>query len=1449
MGTAHEIVEPRCQALNLSDSQRCTAQATAHDDLFCRFHARQCFGLYMGYKRRNAELDDLAAQAPDFLRASKTPLASLTFEGLTTEEQTRDMHEYLFRQYVLLGKVISARKLHHKHFFSLEMDYGHKAYLDKLVNTRHSVLKALENLERRTAQLLYEKERWYSWVRQLQDDEDQNREKEQKKVKLEAALFRRHWHEMEARLAAAREKEDRERQEAYLDEVWKERMAAESDDGAWDPIEDMVEEDRQRYLDLIRHFLWMNPPARDTDGQPEPEEATTPAPQDDAGTAHGDGEQPPSGATKPKNRGRKKKNKAGQSSEASSGTPAADLAASTASKLKKDNRNPELEPNKARIESKEEIRKRLREGVKKDYSHVNGPLIVGTANNPHELVDRSAPIKDQDISELIADITEIKMFLFCRQAMSHPALLPAALRANSVEEFLSDPAIADSDLRDLCLQVEQPTYEALRDACADFARGDEPDDDGTDHNDDKVDLRPAAEYIRDQIRYDDLGPDFLIRALGALYRESNLSRKQLLDAVAIGGGATGGERKMKVRICGRTVWNYASQKSMARAGWLHFSIMAKDCEFQDAISLCRNWDEFFELHILTLWQYFPASKWTGWSGNYLSEELTQMGFVPFHMNVSASENTTYNHLGSISRKTLRRQHVITESRNYVCAHMKRNDPVTRRFIQYAVMRPGEQFILVRDGIDGRIVVAPDKQHRWLVRSRRGVSATGRNQHDDNWDIERAVDPTFFAVAQMTREWHFNFESCYEIYMWDHVPGQSPMDMYHHIREMLSKARRIRGHRDKYRHMKYIMETLTREQDTKRVRQIKPGEKVKSLYDEYSGRDAEFWIKTTKSGPMIRTNEDIAPGVSPYLYYNDTDAAEDAVLFEEEMREGFPENMPFREIDNPLRQLEASHMPLNVMNKTIKHLEDSMPPELAKAFGVNRRLDGGAGEQSTDSSRSTSEFQPYIPGAGQFPYAVPPLWEQAYKRIASAARDAPRTRLLKRVRFSSAKLKLSEEDIDQLSDTQEIMERDRSYVYKDSFHLGDLEPGAQDRYKEAMDLIIGVQKYQSPRPDDHLDWAWLCLDLVDWINLELSYDDYDPEPLSPWPHRYIVQDVVQAFTTMALFFPGVRETSIIQEFLESEQGKGFKSSKIFDPAHRCSKRPDVRTRTSCSYRPKAFWRDWENLYGGEKHWQDSYPWDWNLTVKPILAKLYKAGMIAPAVRQATRALVPGCATASTEPHRPGQLDLFIKFYNLDDYWQNVPPTFIDYKDWPELLPAARAFAEKCKSSNNPTTTAPRFALIRLWSAPHFYPLMMTLPRRPSASFVDPTGRVWEWKFIPKDMALSEWSIHNSVMLRLGFLREQMMGSRTPPAADKKWAESKYSGEDKWRRGRCPLDERVVHRGDLVLVMGEDERELLRWCTVVAFALQTKPWSKEVDLWKSFINVDLQFLEGLEESWLD
>lgn len=111
-----------CQALELSRAEKCHNEATHADGLFCWFHSKQVYGLYLGYKRRNARLDALDDVAPDYLKSSTVPLANQTFHALDDEKALQDVHAHLFERYNLIGGVIDARRLHHKHFYSLNVD-------------------------------------------------------------------------------------------------------------------------------------------------------------------------------------------------------------------------------------------------------------------------------------------------------------------------------------------------------------------------------------------------------------------------------------------------------------------------------------------------------------------------------------------------------------------------------------------------------------------------------------------------------------------------------------------------------------------------------------------------------------------------------------------------------------------------------------------------------------------------------------------------------------------------------------------------------------------------------------------------------------------------------------------------------------------------------------------------------------------------------------------------------------------------------------------------------------------------------------------------------------------------------------------------------------------------------------------------------------------------------
>jgi hypothetical protein len=135
----------------------------------------------MGYKRRNAQLDAMDGQVASKLNRNSIPLANKTFENIKDVKLLRQLHSHLPQKYVLLGKVIDARKLHHTHFYPPQVDYGHQTYLHNLSNQRHIVLGALRTLEKKTADVLFREQAWFAWVRQVQEEEEANRVQEQKR--------------------------------------------------------------------------------------------------------------------------------------------------------------------------------------------------------------------------------------------------------------------------------------------------------------------------------------------------------------------------------------------------------------------------------------------------------------------------------------------------------------------------------------------------------------------------------------------------------------------------------------------------------------------------------------------------------------------------------------------------------------------------------------------------------------------------------------------------------------------------------------------------------------------------------------------------------------------------------------------------------------------------------------------------------------------------------------------------------------------------------------------------------------------------------------------------------------------------------------------------------------------------------------------------------------------
>ncbi|OTA99348.1 hypothetical protein M426DRAFT_325209 [Hypoxylon sp. CI-4A] len=1413
-----EHQDPICQAVNLSDNQRCTVVATTWENIFCRFHGRQCHGLYVGYKRRNAKLDALVENVPPYLQAAKVPLANETFSEVSSEKGLREIHDHLYQEYVLLGKVIDARKLHHKHFYPLQMDYGHQAYLDTLSNRRHIVLRALERLEKRTAQFLYEKEKWYSWVRDVQEEEEETREKESKKVKLEAQMFRRHWNKMQARLKAQREKEEKRRQDAYLEAAYQERVSIseESEDDAemWDPIEDIVEDERSRYVDLIKHFLWLEVLADEDENNSPPQAPNTSSEPSAAMEKFAISENNQTKKSK-----KKKATQAAQSACASGKAKSKNTVSRTQQtgqsrimEMLDDNETlpAELtEPDKNNIETEAEMRKRLKEGVEKDYGDVDGPILVGTIENPHGTHLRTAPLADEEIDSLVRDIREIKLLLFCRLILSHASLLPVAMRSSSVGEFLRDPGIAASDLRDLCLKVEQPSLQDIRDACADLIRGDEPDVEDDDESD--VEEEPFEDVYRQEHRYGHLQSPFWY-ATHVMAQERKLMGIEEKPARQALREMNRNKGRTKVQVCGKSIRNYSSEKSMSRDGWLQFSVMAKDCDLRHAVQLCRNWEEFSQLNFLTHWQYFPASSWVSWGSDRLTQQLHDLGFFPYFKDFDAER--TSHHLQVGARSQHRRQHSILQAKNIIVGYIKRNDPVTRRFLQHCAMRTGEILLLVKDGKTGKIITAPEKEHLWTVRMKEGLGRASKNE----WEVLLEVGPRYFYMVDMLRKWRLGFDDYYEVWIWDFVPCDSPIPLYNIVASELRRAWRITKPLDMYEHKEHFLRSLTRDKETLRVRSVQPGEQVSSLWDDIRNPENIHFTATVLDLNTLESIRGPDQQSSSYSHFKDDDIAEDLVLFPDELTSP-DRNAPFKEVSNAITRMETtSSTVINVMMEEAERLSKGI---------ITRPREAKVDDEDSDADPNNNDYDEEA-GRVVTHWSLPRIWEDATALVNRGHISDEKKQLLQNVGLLSESSGIVRGQINTFDDVSiqlktadklMIMERDRGAAMIEAFHDADLEPGAQEKYAESCEILDGILK--TGQDGGSVDWVWLLVGILEWLGLEGNYQTYNPEPHTAWPHPFIRQDIVRAFAQMAIFFPGLEQCKPVTDFFHSEQGAKHKDTLILHPEERAKTLPDRRTRTGYRSRPKEFWSEWDAILKEARKERKShttvYPTKWNMVARPILAKLYLAGVIEPAYIQNSPLLIPGIAIANEEPHRPGKMDLFIEYADREDaapYPEKIHPNYITPKEWPVFLPLARAFASKHADAN------PRFAILRIWTAPHFYPAMIGSWNRQGMSFLDGVGRSWIWKFVPKDMPISEWSMYNTLRLRLDLLKDQLA-----------------------------VGERVVHRCETILVMGTDEADLLRYVTAVTFAIQTKPWHREIDLWKSFINVDLKFLESLDPYWLD
>jgi hypothetical protein len=140
------------------------------------------------------------------------------------------------------------------------------------------------------------------------------------------------------------------------------------------------------------------------------------------------------------------------------------------------------------------------------------------------------------------------------------------------------------------------------------------------------------------------------------------------------------------------------------------------------------------------------------------------------------------------RGQFRRAHAVFEARNFICAHIKRDDQVSRRLVQYLSMQSNRLLVLVRDAESGQLLIKPPEEERWLYREKSGLGRASRN----DWRIIRSIGPQFFEEMDKYRQWKFSFKEYYDVYVWDLEAGEPFPVLYNCVQEVERHSKLIRS---------------------------------------------------------------------------------------------------------------------------------------------------------------------------------------------------------------------------------------------------------------------------------------------------------------------------------------------------------------------------------------------------------------------------------------------------------------------------------------------------------------------------------------------------------------------------------------------------------------------------------------------------------------------------------
>lgn len=211
------------------------------------------------------------------------------------------------------------------------------------------------------------------------------------------------------------------------------------------------------------------------------------------------------------------------------------------------------------------------------------------------------------------------------------------------------------------------------------------------------------------------------------------------------------------------------------------------------------------------------------------------------------------------------------------------------------------------------------------------------------------------------------------------------------------AWRITEPRDIYTHTAPLLQTLTREEPSMRTRTIKAGENVPSLWDTIRDERNEF-ILFSIDGQSVETKKSTELSGKPYMFYNAATAAEDEILFPDELTDA-KKQVSFRVIRNGAQRLDGAILPSAVQM-------------LSREFDAQN----GHGKDVLHDD----EDVPYNPV-----WSLPYIWESSILQIHLAGPKGEKRQLLRRTGLHVSHKTPSFEMRAEHSDQMETMERERS----------------------------------------------------------------------------------------------------------------------------------------------------------------------------------------------------------------------------------------------------------------------------------------------------------------------------------------------------------------------------------------------------------------------------------------